>query len=296
MNALYVLNDQTLFETESSTRVVMREHARQIGILHILSPGNAKKIEHEDLGDGKALVIHSMGYSRSLLFYNLKRRIRKLIKKENIEIVSAQDPFEYGWMAMKAVKGTSAKLHINVQTDVLSPWFIRGNITRISHMRMPLSNRLRRMVVDRILLQADGIRVPSLRVANSLSARYGKKIVLPTIMPPQTSGHLKESITISARAFTFTLLTVGPLEPDKRIQDILHALAYAHRLYPSVGLVIVGEGSEMKNIQEKVVRLGLTQNVLFMGNQIDPIGLMQSADVLCSCMRHWLAPLLSQPM
>jgi len=78
-------------------------------------------------------------------------------------------------------------------------------------------------------------------------------------------------------SFTFALITVGRLEPEKRIEDILAALKLVVAHYPMVGLFIVGAGSEYGKLKRMVRRLGLENNVIFLGNRPDARALMTSA-------------------
>jgi glycosyltransferase involved in cell wall biosynthesis len=277
MNVLFISNDPTLFDPVSATRARMRAYAHEIGTLHVLSAGRGPATEREEIEGGGTLFIHAVAPVKSSKLFALLRRAKQLVQDEHIEIVSAQDPFEYGWVAMLAVRGTPAKLHIQVHTDVFSPWFTKGNLTYVSRMHMPFINRIRQNIADKVLPNAAGIRVVSERIANSLIKRYGNHIVTPVVIPIAVTEHIPQKVPLPWHTFTFVLLTVSRLEPEKRIEDILQALAKIHSRYPSVGLVIVGEGSERRKLERLVKKLRLEENVMFLGNRLDAIGLMQSA-------------------
>jgi glycosyltransferase involved in cell wall biosynthesis len=279
MNTLFISNDPTIFDPLSAARARMRAYAHEIGTLHILSAGRGPKTEREDLPEGGVLILHTVTQIKSFKLFTMQDRANQIVRDEHIEIVSAQDPFEYGWMAMRAVRGTSAKLHIQVHTDVFSPWFTRGNLTYVSHLHMPLINKVRQALADRVLPNADGIRVVSQRIADSLVARYGDTIVKPVVIPIAVSEYKPQKVALPLHEFTFVLMTVGRLEPEKRIEDILQALSQIHPKYPSIGLVIAGEGSERRKLQHLTKKLGLEANVMFLGNRLDAAGLMQSAHV-----------------
>ena len=198
--------------------------------------------------------------------------------EKEIEVVSAQDPFEHGLAALRAVRGTSAKLHIQVHTDFLSPWFVRSGNWRSPRVRMPLLNSYRRKIADRVLPAAAGIRVVSERVKASLVERYGNRISEPSVIPVAVDSVVPEKIRLPAHpSFTFALITVGRLEPEKRIEDILAALALVAPHYPMAGLFIVGEGSERGKLERMTRTFGLSGKVVFLGNRPDARGLMASA-------------------
>lgn len=273
MRTLFVSNDPTIFDTESASRRRMRAYAAAIGELHVLSSAGKDAKEEQD-GN---LFLHPIHSWKILRVRALALRAHALILKHGIEVVSAQDPFEHGLAALRAISGTSAKLHIQVHTDFLSPWFVRSGNWRSPRVRMPLLNRYRQSIADRVLLAADGIRTVSERVKASLVERYGNRIPEPTVIPITVSAEVPERALLPAHPFTFALIAVGRLEPEKRIEDILAALALVAKQYPMVGLFIVGEGRERGRLERMTRSLGLEKHVIFLGERADARALMGSA-------------------
>ncbi|MDO8576566.1 MAG: glycosyltransferase, partial [bacterium] len=177
----------------------------------------------------------------------------------------------------RAVRGTNAKLHIQVHTDFLSPWFIRSGNWRSPAVRMPLLNRWRRRIADEVLPAAHGVRVVSERVKQSLVARYRTRIPEPSVIPVAVDPAVPPPVRFPVRPFSFSLVCVGRLEPEKRIEDILAALKLVVAHYPMVGLFVVGEGSERTKLERMVRTLGLSDNVIFLGERADARGLIASA-------------------
>ncbi|MGE5541246.1 MAG: glycosyltransferase [Bacillota bacterium] len=272
MKVLFISADPSIFDVSSPTYVRMRSYAEAIGTLHILM--RAK--ERIDRQDGP-LCVHGIRAGKLLGGGTVSARARELIASEGIEVVSAQDPFEHGLIALKAVAGTSAKLHIQVHTDFLSPWFVRGGIARSPQLPVPVKNRARQALADKILPKADGIRVVSERVKQSLLSRYGSRIPEPTVVPIAVGTEVPVAVPLPDHSFPFALITVSRLEPEKRIEDILDALARLRERFPAVGLVIVGGGSEEAALKKLVKQYGLTDRVVFAGSRSDAWGLMRSA-------------------
>ncbi|KKW45154.1 hypothetical protein A3C94_00955 [Candidatus Kaiserbacteria bacterium RIFCSPHIGHO2_02_FULL_55_17] len=274
MKALFISNDSTIFDAASAVRARMRVYAATIGELHIVSAaGPAACEEHEG-----TLHLYPVQAWKLFRVSALAKRAHTLILKHNIEVVSAQDPFEHGLAALRAVRGTNAKLHIQVHTDFLSPWFVRSGNWRSPSVRMPFLNRWRRDVADSVLPQAHGIRVVSERIKASLIARYGAGIPEPSVIPIAVDLAVPELVRLPAHpAFTFALIAVGRLEPEKRIEDILAALKLVIGHYPMVGLFIVGEGRERGRLERMVRSLALEKHVIFLGERPDARGLMASA-------------------
>lgn len=270
MKVLFVSNDPMIFDATSAVRARMRAYARAIGELHIVSVAPSGAQEERD-GN---LFLHSVQAWKIFRVRALAERAHALILAHGIEVVSAQDPFEHGLVALRATHGTNAKLHIQVHTDFLSLWFVKGGV------RTMLMNQYRRRLADRVLPAASGIRVVSGRIRSSLVARYGSAIPEPSVIPVAVDAVVPASVPLPEHSFTFALIAVGRLEPEKRIEDIFAALKIISRQYPMVGLFIVGEGSERTRLERTVRSLGLSDHVIFI-NGWQPAekawGLMRSA-------------------
>lgn len=277
MNLLFISNDPNIFAEGSTSRIRMRayadEVAKQGGTLHILS----RAPKSMTVTDGP-LTLHGVRTGRFSMLFTLPRFARQLIRAENIGIVSAQDPFEHGWIAKKAVRGMKAKLHIQVHTDFLSPWFVRGHMYRSPRVHMPILNRIRRWMAGRVLRRADGIRTVSHRVKKSMLQKYGNTIPEPNVIPIAVSPEAPAAVPLPPHpGFTFALIAVGRLEPEKRYEDVIAAINRLKEGYPMLGVVFVGEGRERGRLERMAKRLGLADKVVFAGARADARALMASA-------------------
>jgi glycosyltransferase involved in cell wall biosynthesis len=254
----------------------MCAYAKAIGELHIVSSADRNAREEQD-GN---LFLHPVQSWKIFRVRALTRKTHELILKYGIEVVSAQDPFEHGLAAMRAISNIQyprPKLHIQVHTDFLSQWFIKRGNWRSPRVHMPLLNRWRRKIADRVLPKADGIRAVSERVKQSLVSRYGNKIKEPSVIPVTVDANVPAPVRLPEHQFTFSLITVGRLEPEKRIEDILAALKLVAKQYPMVGLFIVGDGSERQRLEKMARHLGLEDKVIFLGERPDARALIASA-------------------
>ena len=273
MKVLFVSNDPMIFDAASAARGRMRAYAAAIGELHIISSANKDAREEQD-GN---LFLYPVNAWKIFRIRAFAKRARELILAHGIEVVSAQDPFEHGFAALRAAQGTGAKLHIQVHTDFLSPWFVRSGNWMSPSVRMPFLNRWRRRIADRVLPRADGIRTVSERVKASLVERYGSSIPKPSVIPVSVDERVPPPVRLPAHDFTFALITVGRLEPEKRIEDIIAALKLVSNQYPMIGLFIVGEGSERGRLERMTRTLGLADKVIFLGERADARALVASA-------------------
>jgi glycosyltransferase involved in cell wall biosynthesis len=277
MNVLFISNDPKLCDAGSEVRARMREYADEVaktgGKLYIL----IRAPQTSEQEDGP-LHIYEVRTPKLLSPWKLGKRGREIIQSQGIDVVSAQDPFEHGLAAFKAVAGTNARLHLQVHTDYLSPWFTRGGIYRSPQVRMPFLNRIRIRIADRVVPNAQGIRVVSERVRASMLARYGNRIPEPSVIPVRVSTDIPPKVPLPPRSFTFTLFNASRLEPEKRVPDLLAVVKRLKDSYPALGLVLAGDGSERKRLEKLARRWGIADKVLFLGWRGDARGLMQSAN------------------
>lgn len=274
MKTLLITQDQSVFKSDSGLRMFLRSCAVAFGDdLHVAAVGPAGAHEEQD----GMLFLHPVRSSRLFQTRLIAERAHSLILSHGIQIVSAQDPFETGLAAQRAVQGTQAKLYIQVQTDFLSPWFLRSGNWRSPTVRMPFLNRWRIGIADTVLPAADGIRAVSERIKASLMKRYGSRIVAPSVIPMAVDPAVPVPALLPARGFTFSFITVGKLEPQERIEDILAALKLVVPRYPTVGLIIVGDGPERSRLERMAKSLGIADNVVFAGDRPDARALMASA-------------------
>lgn len=277
MNVLFISGDQGVFDAESPVRARMQSYAAAIGTLHVLvRVDRGVQGQPSEIQEG-GLHIHGVHGNKLSALLRMKDSARSLIAREGIEIVSAQDPFEYGWVAREAVRGTQVKLHLQIHTDFCSRWFVEGKALRATGVRMPFLNRIRMRIADRVLPEADGIRVVSDRIKQSLTERYGDRTPPVTIIPVAVTPTIPERVPLPEVPFSFALIMVARLEPEKRIIDAIDALARVARTYPMVGLMIVGEGRSRAALEQHARRLGLAPRVVFLGWRTDAVGLMRSA-------------------
>ncbi|MEK7201842.1 MAG: glycosyltransferase, partial [Patescibacteria group bacterium] len=268
MKVLFVANDPGLLVEGSSVYMRMKTYAAAIGTLHIVTAAK----EATELHEG-SLHFYGVVCTKLTRVRALAEKAHEIIAQEGIEVVSAQDPFEHGLAALRAVRGTNAKLHIQVHTDFLSPWFARA-----SPFPLSLLNFFRVRIAGRVLPRASGIRVVSERISASLTNRYGARIPVPQVIAIQVASMVPEPVPLPEHSFSFALITVGRIEPEKRIKDIILALNMVRDTCPEVGLIVVGKGTELGRLQKQVASLHLEDRVVFTNDwRTDAWGLVRSS-------------------
>jgi glycosyltransferase involved in cell wall biosynthesis len=112
------------------------------------------------------------------------------------------------------------------------------------------------------------IYVPSEKTRQQVRERYGRDATVIRIgidVKFFEGGHdtiLAGELGIENR---FVLLTVGKLHPQKNQIVCIEAMSRVLQYIPNVVLVLAGEGPMMQEWKEIAERLGVSQNVLFLG-------------------------------
>lgn len=267
MKVLLISSDTSIPDIASATRQRIQGYADEIGELHVLIHSHRTQTVVED-----SITIHEVRMSKLTVLAMMPRYARMLIQRYGIELVSTQDPFEYGLIGYLAIRGTAARLHVQVHTDFLSPWFTHG------YTRQAFLNHIRVWIAAFILPRAHGIRAVAPRVQRSIQAHFGHLLQEPSIIPVLVQDEEGNHPNINP-PFPVTLLVLGRLEPEKRFQDAIRALAAVRENHPDAGLIIAGSGSENGRLRREVSVLGLDGWVRFLGRRSDVPQLLAASHI-----------------
>jgi glycosyltransferase involved in cell wall biosynthesis len=183
-------------------------------------------------------------------------------KMKGFDLITTQDPFETGLVGLKLSKYLKLKLHVQIHTDFLSPYFAKER----------LLNFLRVKIAGYVLPKANAIRVVSSRIKKSLKIYELKTepVVLPILTEAKTS---KTDFNLHDKYpnLKFLLLTVSRLEKEKNISL---AIEVTKALGQDFGLVIVGDG----NLRKKLEKQAKGYNIFFEGWQNDLVSYYETAD------------------
>lgn len=196
--------------------------------------------------------------SRSKLWYVRDMlRVAKRVISTDVDLVTAQDPFETGLAGWLLARRLKAKLQLQIHTDFLSPYFTDS-----------LKNSIRVWLAKWLLPKVHSIRVVSERIKNSLldlGLPEGNIIVLPIFVDVEKIE--SEPITVDLHKkypqFDFIVLMASRLEREKNIELAIHAMQEIVKKYPKTGLVIVGSGSLEGELKRQVREFGLEDVIKF---------------------------------
>lgn len=267
--------DRKAFEEGSAVRERFREYAGTFGELHVIIFSLAKLGLRSETVKGN-LHLHPTNSKSKLLYVRDAARIGKNLPTPTI--ITAQDPFEVGFAGYVLRSALRTPLQLQVHTDFRTPAFARTSALNV----------VRGMLARFLLPRADGVRVVSSRIAASLK-QYKLKtppVILPIVVDVAALQKAPRSEALRERfaRFSHRLLVVSRLEREKNVAGALRAFVEVRKTFPDAGLIVVGEGSERKSLEECARRMGAEGSVVFEGWQ-QPAAYYKEADVL-------VAPLL----
>ena len=182
---------------------------------------------------------------------------RKLSRRD---VITVQDPFETGLAGLFIARGRGARLHVQVHTDPFALSYAAHSITNFVRLHIALYT----------LKKADGIRVVSHRVRESIEVRLKPKRpiqVLPIYVDIERIRHTQPSQEILAKfsRFETKILVVARLEPEKNVT--LAIGAFIASAPESACLIIVGNGSEYEKLKMRAEASAAANRIFFEGKQ-----------------------------
>lgn len=187
--------DSSAFERQEAYATVLGD-LDVIGFSLVSDAARENRAEH-------LRVVPTNSASKLLYAYDALRIAKRLPQPD---VVSAQDPFETGFIAWLIARHVRAPLHVQVHTDFLSP----------AYAKLSLLNRLRVMIAGFVLRRAVRVRVVSPRIKASIEKRYTLNAPI-TVLPifVDVSKH-ERAQGVSAHE-GMTLLVVARDAPEKNI-------------------------------------------------------------------------------
>ncbi len=278
INVLSIGSDRNLFVPETSSRKRIIEYGALFRELHIIVFSRKKLGLKKERIAPNIWLYPTNSFSKWLYVFDALAIARRLRAKKEIGVVSAQDPFESGLVSFCAAKILRAPLHLQVHTDLFSPFFKKGALLNAFRIRLAVF----------LFSRASGIRVVSARIKDSIVRKFaGRKIpniaVLPIFIDAEAMKHSMPSFDLHEKYPQFPLiaLVVSRLEPEKNISFAIELLAHATKNgVKDVGLVVVGTGRLKESLQKQAARRGISDRVIFEGQTFDLASYYKTADIL----------------
>lgn len=262
MNVLLISTDKKLLEKESDVQNRMKFYSESVGALKIVLVGAQGEIKY--ISD--KVVVYPCSRLGSLFFK---------ITKNEIDMISAQDPFENGLIGHMLARKYSVPLQLQIHTDFLNPYFRNES----------LKNKIRVSISKWLLPRADAVRVVSQKIADSIKEEgivlKREAVVLPAFVDTQklVDASIKTDLRVKYPQFEKIILIASRLTREKNIELGIRAFVHFVQKYPNAGLVIVGVGPEREKLIRTIKSEGIEDRVIMEGWCNDLSSYYKTADV-----------------
>ena len=281
MNILMLSTDKKIFEEKSFVRQRLLDYSELVDNLCVIVL-NLDSESYKKIRIGEKCTVYPTNSTSKFLYIFDAIKIASNIKefkstnKKKIDLITAQDAYETGFIAWVISKKIKIKLELQIHTDLFNRYFKKHSF----------ANFFRSTIARFLLSQANHIRVVSKRIEQSLPKKIQKKPI--TVVPIFTSSNLIQvsapnfSLKKKYSQFKFIILMMSRLESEKNISLAISAMEDVIDIFPKTGLIIVGEGSQRKNLRRLARRKGLEEKVIFKKWTDDPISYYKTADLFLS--------------
>lgn len=290
MKVIMISTDKKILEEGSTVRSRMVSYGTICDKLYVLVVGKAdvkNSAENQRTRISENVFAYSINSRFKILSLFRAYRLGVYLTKdfgmgEGGYLITAQDPFETGFIAWCISKKTKAKLQLQIHTDFLSPYFSSESFL----------NKVRVMISWFLLPRADRIRVVSLRIKRALVTRHSSLVTVPVVLPIfvdiESIRKVNPVIDLHKRypQFDFIFLVASRLAREKNIGVVLEAMSSVVKKYPNAGLVIVGSGPEEDNLKSKIINYKLGGNVVLEPWQDEIISYYKTTDAFLLSSRY----------
>jgi glycosyltransferase involved in cell wall biosynthesis len=252
--------DKKILEKDSRVARRMVEYGRD-DELFILIP-NRKK---ESFALSQAVHVIATGGNKIQQFFRLKEEGEKIMKKNNIEEITTQDPFFTGLAGCYLKKKLNAPLEVQMHGDFFGDYYKK--------------HWFRQLLARRSIACADTVRVVGERVKKSLVERgiSEEKIWVKPIAIDESRLMEESNVNLHKKYAQYKkiFLVLSRLEPVKNIAWLVDLWK---NLSDDYLLLIVGRGTEEDNLRLQASDSKLKDNIKFEPWTEDPYGYIKTAD------------------
>lgn len=281
LRVLIIGTDRNIFKAGSSVRERMIEYGKSFRQLHVIVfTKKFQKFEPEKISDN-VWVYPTRSWFKIFYAFDAvkvaKREFAKFLPKI-ISVISTQDPFETGVAGWLLARKFKLPLQIQIHTDFLSSYFWQESFL----------NKIRVIIGKFLVKKADGIRVVSERIKNSLKAKSYKlkadPIVLPIYVDIEKIKNTPANFDVHKKypQFSFIIMMASRLEKEKNVFMAVEIMKDLVSHYPKIGMIIIGDGREKKKLEQFVTKYNLQRNIIFEGWQNDLISYYKTSNAFIS--------------
>lgn len=275
INVLMLGSDTKIIVKDSESSKRMIEYGKLVNRLDIaLFTGNFFGISDQAIKISDNVFVYPRSFVGLLGLFHLNSERLQFVLNHRVDVVTSQDPFYLGHISMRLARWLRAGLHVQVHTDVFSPFF----------MGESLINVFKIFLAKRVLRKADAIRVVSERIKRSIKKKMRLKVE-PVVLPiwVDTEAIKKAPVRVSLKEkypqFKDIILAASRLTIEKNLNMAIRAMAVIVKRFPQTGLIIVGSGPLRRNYEMQIKNYGLEKNIIIEPWTDDLPSYLKTADI-----------------
>ncbi len=272
MRVLSIGSERNLFVKNSDAQKRIQEYGMLFNELHIIVFAN-KNLGYKNINVSNNIFLYPTNHKYKISYlWHIYKIANLLIASHKFLVITVQDPFESGLAGWFLKLKYKLPLQIQIHTDLLSPYFWQES----------WKNKGQVLLAKFLLPRADGIRVVSERIKDSLNSRFlisdSKITVLPVFVDVKKIQSAKIKINLHEKyPDQFIILMASRLTKEKNIGMAIEAMRDIIKKYPNALLLIVGDGPEENKL--KAQSLGLEANIIFEPWTSDLVSYYKTADL-----------------
>lgn len=269
-NIISLGTEQNLFNKDSKIFKRIQKYSKDFEKYYCLvftKNKNIEKIQFDNF-----IIVPIYGNNKLVQIFNLFKIIKKINLKSENTIISSQDPFEIGLLSFLISKKNKYKLHIQIHTDISSPYFKKESFR----------NHIQYVISKFIIKKANSIRVVSNRIQKYLINDLSISEKLIDNIPIHTDK-IKELKKINLEKITNKKINILSISRFSKVKNIPKLIESYTRLrnqnINNLGLIIIGDGKEKNNIVKEINKSDYKENIIILPWSKDPMDYMYSADI-----------------
>lgn len=237
--------DVEAFEESSKIRNRLRVYGKDLEWCGVIIPTRKRRYSEDDV-----LSIYGTGGSNRLLrWLRMFWQASRLIQRQQVQVVSAQDMYYLGLLAVVLHKLYSVAVEVQVYG-------------------LDKFNFFRRELTDFTLRNVHSLRVAGEALKTKLIEQFGVPEDRIHIVPTHVDWldwREKEFVFDRFEHWEddFVFLVVARLVPIKKVNGVITAFEQVVRQMPRCRLVIVGTGRQLPKLKRQVKDLGIAKEVEF---------------------------------
>lgn len=259
MKVLMVGSDRKLFERGSEARMRISQYGALGEEVHIIVFAKRRLgLVREQIG--KNVWIHPTNTHTKIgsVYKAIVLGVWLIQKRKGRWVLSAQDPFESGYVVSSIAKKVGVPYQVQLHADIFTKAFKKGVLNRI---RLHMAHKVFQYTT-RVRVVSEGLKQALIQSVYAVPAE--RIDVLPIHIDIQKFLNAPRVSKRSSYAKLDPLVVMlSRFEPEKNIEGVITAMKEVIAVCPRAGLLLVGDGSTKTKLESKIQELGLAEHVHF---------------------------------